>query len=63
MEGIMPFESIAYLTFVLSAVVLFAVALTYAEWASKRANDPVPKPDLGQEKPHPNETDGRRKAA
>ena len=59
----MPFESIAYLTFVLSAVVLFAAALTYAEWASRHATDPVPKPELGQEKPHSKGTDGHRKAA
>jgi hypothetical protein len=45
MEGIMPFETIAYLTFVLSAVAVFAAALTYADWASKRANGHVRKPD------------------
>jgi hypothetical protein len=40
----MPFETIAYLTFVVSAATLVAVTLAYAEGAVRRANDPVRKP-------------------
>jgi len=62
MEGIMPFETIAYLTFVISAALVFAAALTYAEWASKHANDPARKPDQPKhEKPH--DAHALRKAA
>jgi hypothetical protein len=52
MEGIMPFETIAYLTFVVSALTLFAATLAYAEWATRHANDPVREPaQFAQEKP------------
>ena len=61
----MPFETIAYLTFVVSALALFAAALTYAEWATRHANDSVRKPEqLGQGKPpHRDDSDVLRKAA
>jgi hypothetical protein len=65
MEGIMPFETIAYLTFVISALTLFAATLTYAEWATRHADDPVRKPEQsGQEKSlQRNDSDPLRKAA
>ena len=59
----MPFETIAYLTFVLSAVAVFAAALTYAEWASKHANDTAREPGQAGERPHRNDSDAFRKAA
>ena len=61
----MPFETIAYLTFVVSALTLFAATLTYAEWATRHANDPVRKPaQFEQEKPlHREVNDALRKAA
>ena len=61
----MPFETIAYLTFVVSALTLFAATLTYAEWATRHANDPVRKPvQVGQENPpHRHGSDALRKAA
>lgn len=61
----MPFETIAYLTFVVSAFALFAATLTYAEWASKHANDPVRKPARvpQEQRPHRNDADTVRKAA
>ena len=61
----MPFETIAYLTFVVSALTLFAVTLAYAEWATRHANDPVRKPEpFGQKKPsRRNDSDVLRKAA
>jgi hypothetical protein len=62
MEGIMPFETIAYLTFVVSAAAVFAAALTYAEWASKRATDPAPKPEQAKQECR-HDTDALRKAA
>jgi hypothetical protein len=65
MEGVMPFETIAYLTFVLAALGVFAATLTYAEWATRHANDAARKPaQIGQEHaPHHNDTDAVRKAA
>jgi hypothetical protein len=44
MEGVMPFETIMYVTFVVAALGIFAAALTYAEWAAKHANDAVGEP-------------------
>jgi hypothetical protein len=65
MEGVMPFETIAYLTFVVSAFTLFAVTLTYAEWATRHADDTVPETkQFKQEKsPHRNDPDVPLKAA
>ena len=34
----MPLESILYLSFVVSALTVFASALTYAEWATRQVN-------------------------
>ena len=61
----MPFETIAYLAFVASALTLFAATLAYAEWATRHANDGVHKPaQFRQEKPaRPNAPDALRKAA
>jgi hypothetical protein len=61
-EGIMPFETIAYLAFVISAALVFAAALTYAEWATRHAADPARKPDQAKEQ-HPHDADPLRKAA
>ena len=58
----MPFETIAYLAFVLSAVAVFAAALTYAEWATKHANDPAREPDRAKQEP-PHDADALRRAA
>ena len=65
MEGVMPFETVAYLAFVVAALGVFAAALTYAEWATRHANDATRKPaQVQQEKPtHRNDTDAVRKAA
>jgi hypothetical protein len=41
----MSFETIGYLTFVVSALMLFAVTLAYAEGAVRHANHPVRKPE------------------
>ena len=35
----MPLESILYLSFVVSALAVFASALTYADWATRQANE------------------------
>jgi hypothetical protein len=62
----MPLESILYVTFVLSALALFASTLAYAEWATRHANDPVRIPaHFAQEKPccHNNDAEPVRKAA
>jgi hypothetical protein len=40
----MPLENILYLAFVLAAFTQFAVVLTYAEWVTRHANDPVRSP-------------------
>ena len=62
----MPLESILYVTFVLSALALFASTLAYAEWATRHANDPVRIPaHFAQEKSccHDNDAEAVRKAA
>jgi len=61
----MPFETVAYLAFVVSALGVFAAALTYAEWATRHADDAARKSaQVRQEKPvHRNDTDAVRKAA
>ena len=41
----MPVEIIAYLTFIVSAAMLFAVTLAYAEGAVTHANERVRKPE------------------
>jgi hypothetical protein len=38
----MPFDSILYLAFVVAMFTQFAVVLTYAEWATRHANDHRP---------------------
>ena len=62
----MPLESILYVTFVLSALAIFAATLAYAEWATRHANDPVRMPAaFAQEKAccHHNDAELARKAA
>ena len=61
----MPLESIVYVTFVLSALALFASALAYADWATRHANDPIRTPArFAQEKlAHDNDAEPVRKAA
>ena len=62
----MPVETILYVTFVMSALTLFASTLAYAEWATRHANDPVRVPaHFAQEKPgrHYNDAEPVRKAA
>jgi hypothetical protein len=65
MEGVMPFETIAYLAFVITALGVFAAALIYADWATRHANDAARKPaQIQQEEPtHRSDTDAVRKAA
>lgn len=60
----MPFETIVYLTLVISALTLFAVTVAYAEGAARHARDPVRKPhQFRQVKPmHRNDSDLLRKA-
>jgi hypothetical protein len=65
-ETVMPLETILYVTFVFSALALFASTLAYAEWATRHANDPVRIPaSFTQEKPccHHNDAEPVRKAA
>jgi hypothetical protein len=65
-EIVMPFESILYVTFVLSALALFASTLAYADWATRHANDPVRMPaHFAEDKPccHDNDAGPVRKAA
>lgn len=65
-ETVMPVETILYVTFVLSALALFASTLAYAERATRHANDPVRTPArFAQEKPccHDNDAEPVRKAA
>ena len=61
----MPLESILYVGFVVAALVLFAAALAYAEWATRHANDGVSKPAQFREgsPSHQNDADLVRKAA
>jgi fatty-acid desaturase len=60
----MPFETIAYLAFVVATLGVFAAALTYAEWATRHANDVRKPAQVRQEQaPHRNDTDTVRKAA
>ena len=35
----MPLENILYLSFVISALAVFATALAYAEWATRQLNN------------------------
>ena len=58
----MPIESILYLVFVLAAFALFAVVLSYAEWATRHANDPVRTP-ADQATPVHHNVNSIRKAA
>jgi hypothetical protein len=46
----MPLESILYLSFVISALAVFASALTYAEWATRQMNN---EPDKAEEPGQP----------
>jgi hypothetical protein len=65
-EGIMPLESILYVGFVVAALVLFAAALAYAEWATRHANDSVPRPAQFKKEerpPYHNQSELMRKAA
>jgi hypothetical protein len=39
----MPLESILYVGFVFSAFAVFAVVLSYAEWATRHATDDTPR--------------------
>ena len=62
----MPLETILYVTFVFSALALFASTLAYAEWATRHANDPVRIPaSFTQKNPccHHNDAEPVRKAA
>ena len=61
----MPFEAIVYLTFVVSLLTLFAVTLTYAQGATRHANEPVRKPaQFGHQKAaHRQDPDAFRKVA
>jgi len=61
----MPLETIVYVTFVLSALALFASTLAYAQGATRHANDPVRSPaHFAEEKPcHHNDAEPVRKAA
>lgn len=65
MEGLMPFETVVYLAFVLAALGVFAAALTYADWATRHANDHVRNVTQAKHgKPaNPADTDAVRKAA
>ena len=61
----MPVETVQYLAFVLSALAIFAAALTYADWATRHANVAARNAEpVGHEKPsHRNNADTERKAA
>jgi hypothetical protein len=65
MEGIMPFETVAYLAFVVAALGVFGAALTYAEWATRQADDAARKRTQVRkvEPTHRGDTDAVRKAA
>jgi hypothetical protein len=61
----MPLESILYVGFVVAALVVFAAALAYAEWATRHANDSVSRPAQFKEErpPYHNQSELMRKAA
>jgi hypothetical protein len=64
-ESAMPTESILYVTFVVAALTLFAVALAYAEWATRHASGEVsPRERRAPKTPlHREDADVLRKAA
>jgi len=41
----MPLESILYVGFVVSALILFASVLAYAEWATRQVNNDSSRPE------------------
>jgi hypothetical protein len=61
----MPLESILYLSFVVSALVLFASVLTYAERATRQLNNDSSTPEQNRKSAQrqPEETAPLRRAA